>query len=68
MDSSVVNWGDHYMLLADYQSYIDAQDRVDLAYRDSTDWAIKAMRNVAGMGPFSADRTIAEYAQDIWKC
>lgn len=65
---TLVNWGDHYMLLADYQSYIDAQDRVDLAYRDSTDWAIKAMRNVAGMGPFSADRTIAEYAQDIWKC
>lgn len=65
---TLVNWGDHYMLLADYQSYVDTQSRVDQAYLDSTDWAIKAMRNVAGMGPFSADRTISEYAQKIWKC
>lgn len=65
---TLVNWGDHYMLLADYQSYVEAQNRVDQAYLDQTDWAIKAMRNVAGMGPFSADRTISEYANKIWKC
>lgn len=65
---TLVNWGDHYMLLADYQSYVEAQNRVDQAYLDPNDWAIKAMLNVAGMGPFSADRTISEYAQKIWKC
>jgi starch phosphorylase len=63
---TLVTWGDHYLLLADYASYIEAQAKVDLAYQDSTDWAIKSLRNVAGMGPFSADRTIAEYAEKIW--
>jgi glycogen phosphorylase len=59
-------WGDHYLLLADYASYIAAQERVDAAYLQPNDWAIKALRNVAGMGPFSSDRTIAEYAEKIW--
>jgi starch phosphorylase len=63
---TLVTWGDHYLLLADYASYIRAQESVDLAYQDSNDWAIKSLRNVAGMGPFSADRTIAEYAEKIW--
>ena len=65
---ALVNWGDHYLLLADYESYIQAQERVDLAYSDPKAWAIKALRNVAAMGPFSADRTIAEYADNIWNC
>ena len=64
---ALVNWGDHYMLLADYESYVQAQERVDLAYQDPREWTIKALRNVAAMGPFSADRTIAEYAENIWK-
>ncbi|WP_342620705.1 glycogen/starch/alpha-glucan phosphorylase [Rhodoferax sp. GW822-FHT02A01] len=59
-------WGDHYLLLADYASYIAAQERVDAAYLDPKGWAVKALRNVAGMGPFSSDRTIAEYADKIW--
>ena len=63
---TLVTWGDHYLLLADYASYIRAQEDVDRAYQDSTDWAIKSLRNVAGMGPCSADRTIAEYAEKIW--
>ena len=63
---TLVTWGDHYLLLADYASYIRAQESVDLAYQDKTDWAIKALRNVAGMGPFSSDRTIGEYAEKIW--
>jgi starch phosphorylase len=62
----LVNWGDHYLLLADYASYISAQEKVDEAYKDADAWAIKAMRNVAAMGPFSSDRTIAEYAENIW--
>jgi starch phosphorylase len=63
---ALITWGDHYLLLADYASYVAAQAKVDLAYQDKNDWTIKALRNVAGMGPFSADRTIAEYAEKIW--
>jgi starch phosphorylase len=63
----LVNWGDQYLLLADYSSYIAAQERVDALYRTPEAWAKKALRNIAGMGPFSSDRTIAEYARDIWR-
>jgi starch phosphorylase len=63
---ALVTWGDHYLLLADYASYIQAQEKVDAAYRDPNAWAIMALRNVAAMGPFSSDRTIAEYAEKIW--
>ena len=62
----LVNWGDQYLLLADYSSYIAAQERVDALYRTPEAWARKALRNIAGMGPFSSDRTIVEYARDIW--
>ena len=58
--------GDHYLLLADYRAYVDAQTRVDALYRTPEAWARKAIANVAGMGPFSADRTIREYAKQIW--
>ena len=63
---ALVTWGDHYLLLADYAAYIEAQEQVDAAYLDKNDWTIKALRNVAAMGPFSSDRTIAEYAEKIW--
>ena len=62
----LANWGDHYLLLADYASYIEAQDRVDMAYRNPAQWTRQAIYNVAGMGAFSSDRTIAEYAESIW--
>jgi starch phosphorylase len=58
--------GDHYLLLADYEAYVAAQARVDALYLDPQAWARKAIANVAGMGPFSADRTIREYAAQIW--
>ncbi|CAD5366434.1 glycogen phosphorylase [Rubrivivax sp. A210] len=58
--------GDHYMLLADFDSYVAAQSRVDALYRDPQAWARKAIANVAGMGFFSSDRTIREYARDVW--
>jgi len=64
---TLVNWGDHYLLLADYRSYVDTQDQVDALYRSADEWTRKAVLNVAGMGFFSADRTIGEYAQDIWR-
>jgi len=63
---ALVSWGDHYLLLADYASYIETQERVDLLFRDPDAWTRMAILNVAGMGPFSSDRTIAEYAHDIW--
>ena len=57
---------DNYMLLADYESYIACQDRVDELYRDQEQWAKRSILNVAGMGKFSSDRTIREYADKIW--
>ncbi len=58
--------GDHYLLTADYPLYMAAQDRVDALYRDPDEWTRKAILNVARMGKFSSDRTVAEYARDIW--
>ena len=58
---------DEYMLFADYQSYIDCQDRVSLAYRDSDHWTRMSILNVARMGKFSSDRAIRDYCSDIWK-
>lgn len=62
---SLVN-GDQYLLLADFASYIACQRRVDEAWRNSDDWNRRAILNVAGMGVFSSDRTIREYADEIW--
>ena len=59
--------GDHYMLLADFASYLAAQARVDALYRTPKQWVARSIANVAGMGPFSADRTILAYASDIWR-
>ncbi len=64
---ALVNWGDHYLLLADYASYVGTQARVDDLYRRPDEWARRAITNVAGMGVFSSDRTIAEYAKTIWR-
>ena len=58
--------GDHYLLLADYESYVAAQARVDALYREPAQWVRCAIANVAGMGAFSSDRTIREYASQIW--
>ena len=57
---------DSYMLLADFQSYVDCQGRVADAYTDRATWTRMAIKNVAGMGPFSSDRTIGQYASEIW--
>src|SRR6266849_5095266 len=59
--------GDHYMHLADLTSYCQAHERLGALYADPGAWAHKAILNVAGSGKFSSDRTIAEYASDIWK-
>jgi starch phosphorylase len=59
--------GDHYMHLADLTSYCRAQEAVSTLYANPREWARKAILNIAGSGKFSSDRTIAEYARDIWK-
>jgi len=58
---------DRYMLLADYQAYIDCQDAVNRAWADQKAWSRKSVLNVARMGKFSSDRSIREYCRDIWK-
>ncbi len=57
---------DPFLLLADYQSYIDCQDRVSAAYRDQERWVSMSILNVARMGKFSSDRSIREYCTKIW--
>ncbi|MDY0383529.1 glycogen/starch/alpha-glucan phosphorylase [Trichlorobacter sp.] len=57
---------DYYLLLADFDAYLDAQAEVDRLYMNPEQWARKSILNTAGMGKFSSDRTIAEYADDIW--
>lgn len=64
--NSIVNYGDHYMLLADFADYFATQKRVDKLYLDQESWQKKAILNVAGMGNFSSDRTIRDYAIDTW--
>nr|WP_217651855.1 glycogen/starch/alpha-glucan phosphorylase [Hydrococcus rivularis] len=57
---------DQYMLLADYQAYIDCQEQVSQAYRDRENWTRMSILNAARMGKFSSDRTIWEYCKEIW--
>ncbi len=57
---------DYYMLLADYQSYVDCQQRVSDAYRDRANWTRMSILNSARVGRFSSDRSIREYCRDIW--
>jgi starch phosphorylase len=60
-------FSDPFLCLPDFRSYSNAQARVDIAFRDKSRWAEMAILNTARMGKFSSDRTIAEYARDIWQ-
>jgi starch phosphorylase len=64
---ALLTHGDHYMHLADLKSYGEAHQRVSRLYADRHAWANKAILNVASSGKFSADRTITEYADEIWQ-
>lgn len=58
---------DYYLLFADYQSYVDAQDKVAQLYKKKEEWTKKSIYNVARVGKFSSDRSVQEYADKIWK-
>lgn len=63
---SLLDDGDHFMLLADYESYIACQDRIAEEYKDEILWTRKSLINTAQSGKFSSDRTIKQYAEEIW--
>ena len=63
---SLLGGGDHYLLLADYAAYVACQARVASTYRDEAAWTTKSILNVANMARFSSDRTIRQYADEIW--
>ena len=63
---SLLDGGDPFKVLADYRAYVQAHEKVDAAYRDKARWSKMAILNTARVGKFSSDRTIREYARDIW--
>ena len=67
LTSSLLEGGDPFLCLADYAEYVRAQEEVDAAFKDKKRWAKMAILNTARVGKFSSDRTISEYAEQIWK-
>jgi starch phosphorylase len=63
---ALLNEGDYFMLMADYRSYVDAQEEVSRLFRNRDEWARRSILNTANMGRFSSDRAVLQYAGDIW--
>ena len=63
---SLITYNDEYFVLRDMENYIEAQEKIDRLYKDKEKWNEMALINIANSGAFSSDRTIAEYAEDIW--
>jgi len=63
----LLDQGDYYMLLADYRPYVAAQEKVSQMFLDNDDWARRSILNTARMGKFSSDRSVLEYARNIWR-
>jgi starch phosphorylase len=66
LTDSLLTHGDFYMHLADLKSYLGAHEQLESLYDNPKEWSRKAILNVASSGKFSSDRTIAEYAREIW--
>ena len=67
LPNSLLQWGDPFFVLADYRAYINAQEMAGDSFKDKRKWASMAIRNIAGSGKFSSDRTIGEYASEVWQ-
>lgn len=65
---ALLDSGDYFMVLADFESYAQKQREVEELYRNEDEWVKKAIHNVARVGKFSSDRTIKEYSEQIWEC
>lgn len=65
--NAFTDWGDYWMVTADFRAYVEAQRRVDAAFQDKDRWSRMAVLNTAHSGKFSTDRTMREYDRDIWK-
>jgi starch phosphorylase len=63
---SLIKGRDYYLLSVDFPSYLDAQERIDQAYKNQKKWCRMSILNTAGMGKFSSDRSIQQYANNIW--
>ncbi|MFA5669534.1 MAG: glycogen/starch/alpha-glucan phosphorylase [Balneolaceae bacterium] len=64
---ALLHKGDYFMVLADFDAYLKAQEEVDVLFKNKTEWNRKAILNVAKIGKFSSDRTIQDYADEIWE-
>ncbi|MEB1807508.1 MAG: glycogen/starch/alpha-glucan phosphorylase [Bacillaceae bacterium] len=64
---NILSNNDEFFVLKDFDSYIEAQEMVDQNYRDQNNWLKKSITNIAHSGKFSSDRTISEYASEIWR-
>ena len=67
MIDSLVSGGDNYLVSHEFYSYLEAQQKIDECYRDQNKWCRMAIEGIARCGKFSSDRTISEYASDIWR-
>ncbi len=66
ISASILDANDEHFHLADFTPYVEAQEKAGNTFRDRDRWVRMAILNVAGMGKFSSDRTVAEYAREIW--